>query len=77
MTATMAWQQWLTPSTGDPQQQRMMAIMMPGMMLFMFYSMPSGLLLYWTVSQILAIVQLLHQRRGDKGRTPAIAVAKA
>ena len=63
MSGTMALQSYLTPSTGDKQQQKMMMIMMPVMMLFMFYSFPSALSLYWTVSQILAIVQMLMMRR--------------
>ncbi|MFO7936351.1 MAG: YidC/Oxa1 family insertase periplasmic-domain containing protein [Kiritimatiellia bacterium] len=63
MSGTMALQSYLTPSTGDPQQQKMMMIMMPVMMLFMFYSFPSALSLYWTVSQVLAIVQMLLIRR--------------
>jgi YidC/Oxa1 family membrane protein insertase len=62
MTATMVWQQRLTPTAGDPQQQKMMMIM-PVVMLFIFYSMPSALVLYWSTSQCLAIVQLLVQRR--------------
>ncbi len=63
MAATMALQSYLTPSTGDPQQQRMMMVMMPVMMLFMFYGFPSALSLYWTVSQVLSIVQMLMLRR--------------
>ena len=63
MAATMALQSYLTPSAGDPQQQKMMMIMMPIMMLFMFYSFPSALSLYWTVSQVLSIVQMLMMRR--------------
>lgn len=63
MAGTMFLQSKLTPSMGDPRQQRMMMWMMPLMMFFMFYSMPSALLLYWTVSQILAIVQLVRQRQ--------------
>ena len=63
MSGTMVLQTKLSPSAGDPTQQKMMMVMMPLMMLFMFYSMPSALLLYWTVSQMLAIVQLLWQRR--------------
>lgn len=58
MTATTIWQQKLTPAAGDPQQQRMMA-MMPVVFLFIFYNMASALVLYWTVSQFLSIVQLL------------------
>lgn len=63
MSATMALQSYLTPSAGDPQQQKMMMVMMPVMMLFMFYSFPSALSLYWTVSQVLSIVQMLMMRR--------------
>jgi len=63
MAATMMWQQKLTPSgAGDPQQQKMMAIMMPCMMLFFFYGMPSGLVLYWTTSQVLMIAQMLIKK---------------
>lgn len=62
MAATMMWQQKLTPSAGDPQQQKMMAIMMPIMMLFFFYTMPSGLVLYWTISQVIAIAQMLIKK---------------
>ncbi len=58
MGATMFLQQKLTPSIGDPQQQRMMNFMSI-FFIFLFYSMPSGLTLYWTVSQILSIVQML------------------
>ncbi len=62
MAATMFWQQKLTPSGGDPQQQKMMQFM-PIFMLFMFYSMPSALVLYWSVSQGVSIAQMLHSRR--------------
>jgi len=63
MAATMMWQQKLTPSgAGDAQQQKMMAIMMPCMMLFFFYGMPSGLVLYWTTSQVLMIAQMLIKK---------------
>ena len=63
MAGTMLLQSKLTPAMGDPAQQKMMMWLMPAMMLFMFYSMPSALVLYWTVSQVLAIVQLLGQKR--------------
>jgi YidC/Oxa1 family membrane protein insertase len=63
MTVTMAIQQKLTPTGGDPQQQKIMLVVMPVMMLFMLYNMASGLMLYWSISQILSILQLLHQRQ--------------
>lgn len=43
--------------TSGTQQQQMMMKMMPLIMLFMFWSMPSGLILYWTVQNILQIGQ--------------------
>jgi YidC/Oxa1 family membrane protein insertase len=62
MTATTIWQQKLTPTTGDAQQQKMM-MYMPIIFLVMFYNMASALVLYWTVSQLLSIVGLLWQNR--------------
>lgn len=62
MVATMLVQQKMTPSTGDAQQKQMM-MMMPVMMLLFLYNMASGLTLYWTVSQLLSIVQLYMQRK--------------
>ena len=68
MTATSIWQSHLTPSGGDPSQQRMMMWMMPLMMLFIFYNMPSALVLYWTANQVVMIVQLLWQKRWNEAR---------
>jgi membrane protein insertase Oxa1/YidC/SpoIIIJ len=60
---------------GDASQQKMMMFMMPSMMLIMFYTMPSALVLYWSVSKILAIVQLWRQRRfGRKADAATITV---
>jgi YidC/Oxa1 family membrane protein insertase len=63
MAATMALQSALTPSTGDKNQQKMMMVFMPLMMLFMFYSFPAALSLYWTLSQVFSIVQMWLIRR--------------
>ncbi len=62
MSASMIWQQKLSSpgvaaTPEQAQQQKMMMIMMPIMMLFFFYSMPSGLVLYWTTSNLLMIAQ--------------------
>lgn len=74
MSGTMALQSYLTPSAGDPQQQKMMMVMMPIMMLFMFYSFPSALSLYWTVSQAVSIVQMWMMRRKSAQKAEAAAV---
>ncbi len=72
MAVTMGLQTYFTPSVGDPAQQKMMMYLMPGMMLFMFYSMPSALSLYWTFSQGVSIAQLWWQRRSsDVALAPA------
>ena len=70
MAGTMALQSALTPSSGDAKQQRMMMVMMPIMMLVMFYNFPSALSLYWTLSQVFSIVQMWWIR---KKYTPAPA----
>ncbi len=55
MGISMFVQQKITPMQADPSQARMMMIVMPVMMTVLFYSFPSGLVLYWMVSNILAI----------------------
>jgi len=56
MGITMVWQQKLTPTSVDPAQQKMM-MFMPVMFTFFFLWAPSGLVLYWLVSNLLAIAQ--------------------
>jgi YidC/Oxa1 family membrane protein insertase len=56
MGASMVWQQKLTPSTADPIQQRVM-MFMPVLFTFMFLWAPSGLVIYWLVSNLWAIGQ--------------------
>ena len=56
-TALMVVQQKMSPPAGDPAQQKMM-MLMPVIMLFFFYSFPSGLALYWTVNNVLSIIQM-------------------
>jgi YidC/Oxa1 family membrane protein insertase len=61
MSVSMIFQQKMTPQAAtteaQQQQQKMMMFMMPIMMLFFFYKMPSGLVLYWTTSNLLMILQ--------------------
>ena len=56
MGGTMFWQQKITPTTADPAQQKIM-MLMPLMFSFMFLQAPSGLVLYWFVSNLWAIGQ--------------------
>ena len=57
MTLTMFIQQKMTPTAGDATQQKIMLYTMPLMMLLISYNLPSGLILYWFVSNILSIAQ--------------------
>ncbi len=56
MGASMFVQQKLTPTTADPAQQRIMLIL-PVIFTFMFLNFASGLVLYWFVNNLLAILQ--------------------
>lgn len=57
MGVTMILQQRIMPKTGDKNQANMM-MMMSVVMVFFFYSMPAGLTLYWTVNQLVSILQM-------------------
>ena len=56
MGITMVWQQRMTPSSMDPAQAKIM-MFMPVMFTFMFLWAPSGLVIYWFVSNLFAIGQ--------------------
>jgi YidC/Oxa1 family membrane protein insertase len=62
MGGSMFVQQWLTPTTGDPTQAKMMLIM-PVVFTFMFLSFPTGLVIYWFCSNLLSIGQQLYMNR--------------
>jgi YidC/Oxa1 family membrane protein insertase len=69
MGATMVLQQKITPMQANPEQARIMMTVMPVMMTVVFYRFPSGLVLYWMLSSMLAIGHQLWI--GRKIRTPA------
>jgi YidC/Oxa1 family membrane protein insertase len=56
MTCTMIIQQKLNPKPNDPVQAQVMA-MLPYIFLFLFASFPAGLVIYWTWSNMLSIIQ--------------------
>jgi YidC/Oxa1 family membrane protein insertase len=58
MAASMLMMQKMTPTAVDPAQARMMMIM-PLMMVLIFLSYPSGLMLYWLTSNLIGIGQQL------------------
>ena len=54
MTLSTVWMQSLTPT--DPNQKPLM-MLMPIMMLFFMYNLPSGVILYWTVNNVFSALQ--------------------
>lgn len=64
MGVSMYVQQKMTPTTMDPAQAKMF-MMMPFMFTFISFGFPSGLVLYWLVSNLLTIAQqYVINRRG-------------
>ena len=67
MTATMWIQQQMTPTTGDATMKKVQNVM-PLVMGFLFKDVPSGLVLYWLMQNILTIAQqMLLNRFTDLG----------
>ena len=61
--------QYYTPSPGvDPQQQKMMAFMMPAVSGYMTWNYASGLALYWSVGNLIGIAQQAVMNRTSLGR---------
>jgi YidC/Oxa1 family membrane protein insertase len=56
MGATMLWQTKLNPTPPDPVQAKVMMIMPIAFSIFFFF-FPAGLVLYWTVNNVLSIAQ--------------------
>jgi YidC/Oxa1 family membrane protein insertase len=80
MTATMVVLQLVTPApSADPLQRKMMAIGMPVFMLYILWSAPSGLVLYWLVGNIVGFTQqfLINRwTKSDDEEVPAPPPAK-
>lgn len=58
MAASMLVLQLITPMPqSDPLQRKMMAIIMPVMMLYILWSAPAGLLVYWLVGNLVGFGQ--------------------
>jgi YidC/Oxa1 family membrane protein insertase len=70
MGISMFVQQKLTPTAADPRQAKMMLVM-PVVFTFMFVNLPAGLVLYWTVSNVLQILQQKFMDRSARGASAA------
>jgi YidC/Oxa1 family membrane protein insertase len=70
---TQLWssKQMSSGSMTSNNQMKMMTYLMPVMFFFILYDMPSGLLLYWTVTNLLTTAQQMfitrHQKTHSKG----------
>ena len=75
MTGTMVVLQLVTPApSADPLQRKMMAIGMPIFMLYILWSAPSGLVLYWLVGNIVGFSQqflINRMTKSDEEEVPA------
>lgn len=71
MGVTQIYQQRLTPMSGDPMQRRLMQLF-PWMFTVFSVTFPAGLVLYWTVNNLVTIGQTLvinrQRRKGETGR---------
>lgn len=74
MAGSMVVLQLITPApSADPLQRKMMAVVLPVMMLYMMWSAPAGLLVYWLVgnivgfSQQMLINRLIKTEEDDEG----------
>ena len=69
MVVSMLVTQKMTPQAGmDPAQQKMMTLMMPLMMGFIFFNLAAGLNLYYAESNLISIAQQWVMNRTALGR---------
>lgn len=77
MVATQVLQSRFTVVTTDPNQ-KMMMYFMPVIMLYFFWTMPSGVTLYWTMQNILSILQqVLTNKFGKDAKLKRLNEASA
>jgi YidC/Oxa1 family membrane protein insertase len=74
---TMFLTQYITPSPGmDPNQRRMMAIMMPAIFGFMLWHYASGLSLYWGTGNIINLAIQISINQSHIGKEMSAIAAK-
>ncbi len=77
MIVSMLIVQRMTPQAGmDPSQQRMMNVMMPLMMGFIFFRLAAGLNLYYSVVNVIGIAQQAVMNKTSLGRDMREMMAK-
>lgn len=75
----MAVTQLVQPTMGaaNDSRQQMMKYMMPLFMLVIFYGLPSGLVLYWTVNNVATALQQYLMNRSERAVEETVTVAPA
>ncbi|MDR2097197.1 MAG: membrane protein insertase YidC [Spirochaetaceae bacterium] len=63
-----------TPDQAGNAQMKMMLYVMPVMFFFILYNVPSGLLVYWIMSNVLTMIQQLAINKLMAGKKAALAV---
>ncbi|MGC2448531.1 MAG: membrane protein insertase YidC, partial [Candidatus Sulfotelmatobacter sp.] len=77
MIVSMLMVQRMTPQAGmDPSQQKMMNVMMPLMMGFIFFRLAAGLNLYYAVVNVISIAQQAVMNKTSLGREMREMMAK-
>ena len=76
MAGSMLVLQLITPApSADPLQRKMMAVLMPAMMLWILWSAPAGLLVYWLVGNLVGfgqqvLINRMIKSEDDEGQPP-------
>jgi YidC/Oxa1 family membrane protein insertase len=76
MAGSMLVLQLITPApSADPLQRKMMAVIMPVMMLYILWSAPSGLIVYWLVGNLVGfgqqvIINRMLKSKDDEAQPP-------
>jgi YidC/Oxa1 family membrane protein insertase len=78
MVGTQIWTSALSqPTGGMTQQMKIMTFGLPVIFLFMLYEMPSGLMVYWCVQNLLTVVQQWYINNHVKTQPPKKAAVTA
>ena len=75
MGLSMYLQQKMTPAASSDPTQASMMLLMPIMFTFMFAQLPSGLVIYWTFSNILSLIHQYIMMKSDN--SPTIKLKKS
>ena len=68
--STFLTQKMMSGSGADPQTEKMLSVFIPGMMFFVSVNLPSGVLIYWVVSNFATVLQQLQMMAANNQSTP-------